>query len=37
VSVDQVVLSAEEFLTTRPGAAKNDATILKRTFPVRDP
>jgi hypothetical protein len=37
VSVDQVVLSAGEYLTTRPGAAKNDATILKRTFPVRDP
>ena len=28
VSIDQVVLSAEKYLTTRPGAAKNDATIL---------
>jgi hypothetical protein len=37
VSVDQVVLSAEKYLTTPPGAAKNDATFLKRTFPVRDP
>ena len=37
VSIDQVVLSAEKYLTARPGAAKNDTTILKRTFPVRDP
>ena len=36
-SVDQVVLSAEEYLTMRPGGAKKDATMLKRTFPVRDP
>ena len=31
VSIDQIVLSAEKYLTTRPGAAKNDATILPRT------
>jgi len=30
VSIDQVVLSAEKYLTTRPGAAKNDNTILPR-------
>lgn len=28
VSLDQVVLSAEKYLTTRPGAAKNDTTKL---------
>ena len=28
VSVDQIVLSAETYKTTRPGAVKNDATIL---------
>src|SRR5439155_5880126 len=28
VSIDQIVLSAEKYLTTRPGAAKNDHTIL---------
>ena len=28
VYVDQVVLSAEKYLTTRPGSVKNDATIL---------
>jgi hypothetical protein len=28
VSIDQVVLSAEKYLTTRPGAAKNDQTIV---------
>jgi hypothetical protein len=31
VSIDQVVLSAEKYLTTRPGAAKNDRTILPAT------
>jgi len=31
VSVDQVVLSAEKYLTTRPGTAKNDRTILPAT------
>jgi len=31
VSIDQVVLSAEKYLTTRPGAAKNDKTILAKT------
>ena len=29
VSIDQIVLSAEQYLTTRPGTAKNDTTILK--------
>jgi hypothetical protein len=33
VSIDQVVLSAEKYLTTRPGAAKNDHTILTATPP----
>jgi hypothetical protein len=33
VSVDQIVLSAEKYLTTRPGAAKNDPTILPATAP----
>ncbi|HZP47697.1 MAG TPA: FG-GAP-like repeat-containing protein [Vicinamibacterales bacterium] len=32
VSIDQIVLSSEKFLTTRPGKAKNDSTILPRTF-----
>lgn len=32
VSIDQIVLSSEKYLTTRPGAAKNDATILPRTY-----
>lgn len=31
VSVDQIVLSAAQYVTTRPGAAKNDTTILKKT------
>jgi hypothetical protein len=31
VSVDQIVLSAVKYRTTRPGAAKNDATILDKT------
>jgi hypothetical protein len=35
VSIDQVVLSAEKYLTTRPGAAKNDRTILPSTQPPR--
>ena len=34
VSIDQVVLSAEKYLTTRPGTAKNDKTILPAT-PLR--
>ena len=33
LSIDQVVLSAEKYLTSRPGAAKNDATVLSRTTP----
>jgi hypothetical protein len=32
VSVDQIVLSAQKYRTTRPGAAKNDQTILPATF-----
>jgi hypothetical protein len=31
VSFDQIVLSAEKYLTTRPGPARNDATILPAT------
>jgi hypothetical protein len=31
-SIDQVVLSAEKYLTSRPGSAKNDATILPSTI-----
>ena len=31
VSIDQVVLSAEKYLTTPPGPAKNDQTILPAT------
>ena len=37
VSVDQVVLSAEKYLTAPPGAATHDVTILPKTFPVRSP
>jgi hypothetical protein len=33
VSIDQVVLSAEKYLTTRPGTAKNDRPILPATIP----
>jgi hypothetical protein len=32
VSIDQVVLSSEKYLTTRPGAPKNDTKILPFTF-----
>ena len=31
VSVDQIVLSAETYRTTRPGRAKNDTLILQPT------
>jgi hypothetical protein len=31
VSIDQVVMSAERYLTTPPGAAKDDRTILAPT------
>jgi len=31
VSVDQIVLSAQKYRTTRPGATKNDRTILPAT------
>jgi hypothetical protein len=30
-AIDQIVLPAEKYLTARPGAAKNDATILPLT------
>jgi hypothetical protein len=33
VAIDQVVLSAKKYLSTRPGTAKNDTTILPMTFP----
>lgn len=36
VSIDQVVLSGARYLTSRPGAAKNDTTILPRTYSPRD-
>ena len=32
VSIDQVILSSEKYLTTRPGAAKNDHTIVPFTY-----
>lgn len=35
VSIDQFVLSAERFRTGRPGAVKNDTTILPK-YPPRD-
>ena len=31
LSIDQIVLSAEKYLTSRPGLAKNDTTIVLRT------
>ena len=31
VSIDQIILSAERYLTTRPGKAKNDTTIVPKT------
>ncbi len=31
-AIDQIVLSADKYLTVRPGAAKNDATVLERTL-----
>ena len=33
VSVDQIVLSSETFLTNAPGTSKNDGTMLPRTAP----
>lgn len=35
VSLDQIVLSAERYRTTRPGTAKGDTTILPETTPTR--
>jgi hypothetical protein len=35
VSLDQIVLSAERYRTTRPGTAKGDTTILTETPPSR--
>jgi hypothetical protein len=37
VSIDQIVLSAVKYRSTRPGAAKNDTTILPRTGPYLTP
>ena len=37
VSIDQIVLSSEKYLTARPGSAKNDQTILLRTFVLLPP
>ena len=31
--IDQIVLSATKYKTARPGAAKNDTTILLMTIP----
>jgi hypothetical protein len=36
VAIDQIVLSAEKYLTTRPGAVKNDTTILPATRRFED-
>jgi hypothetical protein len=36
VSIDQIVLSAEKYLTARPGLAKNDRTILALTYSEPD-
>ncbi len=36
LGVDQIVLSAEKYRTTRPGAAKNDATIVPNTVLYED-
>ena len=33
VMIDQIVLSANKYKTTRPGGVKNDATILTQTVP----
>lgn len=33
VSIDQVVMSSRKYLTTRPGTAKNDTTILPKAGP----
>jgi hypothetical protein len=36
LSIDQIVLSSGQYVSTRPGAAKNDATILDSTTPSDD-
>ena len=33
VSIDQIVLSAAQYLSSSPGAYKNDTTILPATVP----
>ena len=33
VMIDQIVLSATKYKATRPGAVKNDTTILLQTIP----
>jgi hypothetical protein len=35
VSIDQIVLSSQKYVTTRPGAAKDDTTILPSIHPSR--
>jgi len=37
VSIDQIVLSSEQYLTARPGKAKNDTTILPHKGPELSP
>jgi hypothetical protein len=36
IGIDQIVLSSEKYLTTRPGTAKNDATIVEDTVARED-
>ncbi|HTM04444.1 MAG TPA: FG-GAP-like repeat-containing protein [Vicinamibacterales bacterium] len=36
IGIDQIVLSSEKYLTTRPGAAKNDTTIVEDTVVRED-
>jgi hypothetical protein len=36
LSIDQIVLSSERYISTRPGKAKNDTTILDPTTPGDD-
>ena len=37
ISIDQIVLSASTYMTTRPGATKNDTTILPEAPPTTAP
>jgi hypothetical protein len=36
IGIDQIVLSSEQYLTTRPGTAKNDTTIVEDTVARED-